>query len=675
MGPTRKHPQRRWLGALALLVLMAAAAPAPAEDLPWGGEYQADPIWMPFLPELDYVKTDVEAQRSSYHPAGGATISWNQLTLLTAVGIKWRSYVYSPFLLNYSLVFEPGYNWQRTGYSGSSSRTQELMLNGSAMVNLLSLKPYATSITFGRSNQEVQSDFFRSQRVDQQNWSALSGYRTGPVPVTLTLEKTHEDRSGDNADFITDQLKLGLHATNDRKNGNMTIADYQFNRYDNRSSTDTSRYSSESSSNHLLVMDTEHFQKSTLYSSLSYNERLSSGLSSSDLNATTSYNRELTPHLRSFSTYSFSDSSGNGFRAMQNNLLAGLDHQLYESLASRLELHGVHANNESLGTTLSSSTVGVTGSATYNKRLGRWAHLSLNETASYDLTNQKSTGGELTIPDEAYTIPANGPMIIRLKSPSVLSVTGITKNNVPLDATEWTAITTADPWQIQFIGGGAHSLKNGDAVSITYVVKPNPSGQYSARTNSSEIALRFWQDRVGIRASYLSTENSASTQGFILDNLRQYQLGADVGWQGFHADANYTDQRSTLYSYRSYALNESYSFQVSLNATAGINCYQQWNEFPVSVGSASNQAQTLVFYNYMLHYNWRPPGGFSLNAESGLQQQRGTLKDQNLFAARVYLNWTLGKLEFHLGYENEYNKYVGELYMRHFAFLRMRRSL
>lgn len=665
--------QRRLQRALVALVLVAGAAQVPAEELPWG-VYQEDPLWLAYAPQLKYIKLDVDATESSYKPAGGISHNWTLLTFFPAVGVQWKNYVYHPDLLNYSVLFEPGYYWQQSGASGSQSQTGDLMLNGSAMLNLLSVKPYATSVSFGRSHAEVQSDFFTTQTVDMQSWNVLSGYRDGPVPITLTFDQSEEDRSGYGQDYVTDQLRAGLHAVNDRKNGGLTILDYQFNQYDNQSTAENSSFSSESTSHHALLTDSEHFQKSSLSSTLNFNEWESQGVSSADLNASSFYNLEHTPNLRSFYSDSLNDSFGDGYNFIQDSLSAGLSHQLYDSLGSHLDLHGSYAENHSSDTTLDALSYGSTASVDYSKRLGDWAQLTVNNNASYDLTDQQSSGSNLVIPDESDTIPAVGPMIIRLHSPNVLSVTSVTKNNVALDPTEWTAITTTDPWQIQFFSGGAHSVANGDAIVITYVVQPNPSGNYSTFNYAGQIALRFWQGQAGVRAGYMTTENDTDSKGFVLQNVEQYQMGADATWHGFHADASYTDQRSSLYSYVNYGFSESYSLALSMHSTASIALNQQWNIFPSGSGSFTNQSQNLAFYSYMLHYDWHPAGVFNLNAEAGWQQQQGGLYDQDLIAARIYLNWVFNKLEIHLGYEHENRQYVSEVYGRDYVFLRMRRN-
>ena len=105
-----------------------------------------------------------------------------------------------------------------------------------------------------------------------------------------------------------------------------------------------------------------------------------------------------------------------------------------------------------------------------------------------------------------------------------------------------------------------------------------------------------------------------------------------------------------------------------------INLNQQWNHFSAGTQYGSVPAQDLAFYSYMLHYDWHPPGPLSVNAEAGFQQQRGGGYDEDMFAARIYLDWTVGKLEFHAGYQRDDQQFSTETRQRDYFFIRMRRN-
>ena len=76
----------------------------------------------------------------------------------------------------------------------------------------------------------------------------------------------------------------------------------------------------------------------------------------------------------------------------------------------------------------------------------------------------------------------------------------------------------------------------------------------------------------------------------------------------------------------------------------------------------------------MLTCEWRPTSYLSLNGEGGLQRTSGSVLNQDLFAARTYLNWHMGKLEVHMGYEYEDQRYTGQTMNRNYAFIRIRRN-
>ena len=665
--------QGRLLRSLVALVLAAGGTRELAHADGWGLERE-DPLWTIYTPQLRYIQTDVDAQQSSYHSATSGNQDTSRMSVVPAIGIGWQNFIYHPYLLTYTLLLEPGYHWTQSSVYGSSYQTEEWMLNGRGQFDILAAKPYAATVTFDRSHQDVQSDFFTSETSDTQNYSLLTGYRTGAVPVTLTFEQSQDDRNGFNQEFLTEQTKLGLHAVNEREKRDTTAFDYQYNQFNYDTRSGAANYSSESSSHQLIMTDVEHFRQSALSSSLYFTEREWQGYGSSDLTAALNYNIEHTPHLTSFYNYAFADSFGSGYNSYRNNVAVGLNHQLYESLASHVDAHGSDGSSDSGGSSQDTITYGVAGSVNYSKRLGGWAHLSVGNGVTYDSTVQQSTGTQLVIPDESHALPLVGPLIIHLNTPRAISITSVMKNNTPLDSTEWTVNTTTDPWMIQFFSGGLHSVSNGDTITVTYVVESNPSGSYSTLTYAGQVELRFWNDQAGLHAGYNQTRSQADTSGFTLEDLKEYQVGADLGWHGLHADASYSDQQSTYYSYQNLTLNEGYAMPIFSRSSIGISLSQQWSVFPPGSGATTNQTQNLAFYSYMLNYGWHSSGSLGLRAELGLQQQRGSINSQDLIAGRIYLNWNIGKIEMNFGYEHENQEYRVEKRERDYMFLRMRRN-
>ena len=531
-----KKLKRRLPVSLATLVLAAGVSKAP-------GQYAYHDLVPPDLtaPQLRYIKFDVEADASSYSSRlGGSRVDTQRLALTPGVGIGWDYFLYHPALLSFSLLAEPGYTWQHYEYNSSSRQADATLLNGNFTGLLLREKPYAVKLDYARAHNDYHYDFFSSATVDSETYGASTGYREGPVPVSVSFQQTHVDNEGFSQNTVSDQSVLDLHARNERKKQDATDLTYQYSLLNYDTHYKLASYNTENSYHHVSLTDSEHFEKSTLNSMLRYYDITSTRFSSSDLNLSLSYNLEHTPNLHSFYAYSFADHSGNGSDAIQHYGTMGIQHRLYESLTTGLNIHGAILNSTFGGSSVDSLTGGASGSVDYSKRLGEWGRLSLGNSLGYDLTDQQVSGSELFIADEPYTVPVTGPMIIRLKSPREISVASVKKNNIDLSPGEYTVIQTSDPWQIQFFTGGPNNVQPGDAVTVSYTLRSNPSGTFAVFSDNAHISLRFWHDRAEVYARYSFTDNQANSADFLLQSVREFEAGASCEWRGFRFQGSYT---------------------------------------------------------------------------------------------------------------------------------------
>ncbi|TAL05968.1 MAG: hypothetical protein EPO07_02695 [Verrucomicrobia bacterium] len=655
--------------------MLAAGASGWAQSSRW--LQREDPLWSEFVPRLRYLKMDVEAERSTYASklAGGAGFDSQRLQLTPGLGIGWNNYLYHPSLFTFSILAEPGYTLEQVTGSGYNYNRDAILVNGLFKGILLQEKPYATTVSYSRSHDDFHYDFFNSTTADSQGWGVVTGYREGPVPVLLTFDQSSTDTLDASRETLQDSISLKLHARNERTKQSVTDLNYQFSdqAYDSRYKL--ASFSTESSYHNVSITDMEHFGRGSLSSMLRYNNvSTTQGASLSDLNASFGYNLSHTPHLQSYYNYSFSDFVADDADSIHNSFAVGITHQLYESLASDINVHGSTFNSTFNDSTFDSVSFGVGNSEDYTKRLGDWGRLTIGNTVGYDVTDQQVAGGTVFIPDENYKVPAIGPMIIRLLSPRATSITSVKKNNLELDPSEYAVIKSSDPWQIQFFSGGPNNIQHGDTVSVSYTVQPNPSGNYSVLNDNCYIRLSFWQDRAEIYARYSLTANEASTSDFLLQDIQLFEVGGRCDWRGFRAAASYTDQQSTLYDYQSLTFSEGYSTPISSHSSAGIELSQQWNVYPPGSGTSTNSTQTATAYNLMAHFDWSPVTSLRWHVEAGYEQESGIGYGQDLFAARTSLDWQVGKLEFRLGYQHDNREYITETRTRDFVFLRMRRN-
>ena len=567
---------RRWL-ALLMLLSVSPNAPAQYADL-WDAEEQA--ARSPWLPTFKYINMDVEAERDNFNSAGNGQQNNERLYLSPSIGMEWDYYIYHPYLFTYSALFEPAYVLRYDGPTTAVQRTEEFMLDGKFSATLLQLKPYATTFTYNRNYGEVQYDIFNSALVDSQGYGVGTGYREGPVPVSVSFQQTHDDSTGFNQTAITDQTTLDVHARNERGPNTGTDFNYQFGKFDRDLNADGTLYPSENTYQHASIMDSEQFERSTLKSTLLFYDLDSSGSASQQVNGTVNYNRDVTPHLQNYDNYSFSYYTGDGAESVQNFGTIGIQHHLFDSLVSSLEARGSTLNSRTFGTTLDELSGGISGSLDYTKKLGDWGRISIGNSTSYTWNQQQTTGSQTLIPNEAYIVPVNG--LIVLKQPRDVSITSVvTANNVPLlQGQDYNVLQTTDPWQIQILPLGPAAVQPGSTILVTYTVLANPSGSYTTLADSAQVTLYFCNERANVFLHYNFSDNYSSSPGFLLDNFNELQAGAELNWRGLTLHGDYTDHNDTFYSYHGYNTLENYSLNLSSDSTLGIDLSQQWLTYP-----------------------------------------------------------------------------------------------
>jgi len=639
---------------------------------------EEEPYWMKWRLTDAYLKLDMEGERETVSSAKtGSQTSNQRIYLAPAIGLGAIGSIYHPDFLALTLKAEPGYVWQQIGPPGGpSSHETSWLQNYNASGTFLQTKPYSTTL-FGSGTHDIhQYDFFNSAVVDVQSWGGSSGYRTGPVPMTVSFLQSHEDLRGLFSGSVLDQTTLNYHARNERAHENATDLTYLYSHYDQS----TDGFGDQSDSHYVTLTDAEHLKKSTLNSTLWFNQLDSQSDSSTSVNAMLDLGVEHTKNLRSFYDYSFNHFTDAGSEANQHFLRVGLQHQLYESLTTGLDVHGNELQSDSSGSSLDAQSVGTQGTVNYVKRLGSWGHLSIGNVASYDWTQQSSSGSAVVVPGESHSTTLLSPQFF-LTQPRPVSITSITASGVPLNEEtnlntggDYIVNRTLTPWQItlDYSSSKIQTLEAQNAGTVTalvtYLVQANPSGNYSTFSDEFQARLDLFRQLLGVYFRLTKNDSAASSPGFVFENVMEYQAGADFNWRGFKLDANYTDRHSTLYDFSASTLSEGYSVKVSTDSTFGLNLRQEWADYP-------SQHQRATFYDFMGSYEWRPALlHFGWTAEGGLQRQRGAGLDQDLYTARTYFNWNLGKLSLHLGYEFQDQNFSGELRKRNFAFLRAMRK-
>lgn len=675
MSRNNKNNALRLPGSLALLTLAAGVGRVFGQVV----TLEQAPTWNP--PQVRYLRSEVEMGQVNYQ-AGNASSENQHLNINAGAGIGWDYFLYHPNLFTFSLLGEPGYTWQQFNNGGQASSSEGFMLNGNFNGTLLQSKPYAATVSYARSHDNYQYDFFNSSIMDLERWGMSTGYREGPVPVTVSLQHSQTDSSGLNYNSTMEQTILSLNATSLRKDLDHTELSYQFNTYAGITgkSVGSGGYQNEGASHYLLMNDLEHFGKKVLSSSLFFNHLEMQGTASDSLNLGLDYQWEHTPHLKSSYDYSLGYYSSGSDSVITHAVSVGLQHQLYESLSSAADVHGSNSGSDSSGSQSDSQSVGVAGSVTYSKKLGQWANLTLSDGAGYDLTHDNSGGQQQFIADESHNVPA-GNLPFYLSQPRDVSVSSITYFNGtttdvliegPAPFGDYEVISTTDPWQIRVYTTGPHHVIGPATVKVSYTIQSNPTGDYGTFNNVASARLGFWNQRADVYASYGMSDNQSSTYGFVFNNYSEFQTGADLMWNRFWLNAAFTVRESSLYNYQALNLSEGYTILSTYRHTLSLDLHQMQTTTSSS-DLTTSQTTDQTYYSATCKYRWTPFAALSWNSEAGVLHEDGSYHQDGL-VFRSHVSWLVGKLTFQLSYEFERQEYTAETRGRNYVYLQMRRS-
>lgn len=658
--------RRGWMvGGLAALAALLAPPGARAQD-------NYEPHWVTLRITDSYLQFDSEfEQQNIASSSGGVSTIWRRIYLSPAIGVDAVGSVYHPNLFAYTLEAAPGYEYQKLSSGGGGSSTENSVIqNYRGSGTLFQTMPFATTIQGSLGHQVQDYDIFNTVTVDSSDLGVSTGYKDGPIPFSLTYDKSHQDTTGIGEEQILDQQNLDLHARNERFGRDYTDLTYHYGTLDETINQNSLSLPNNSSYQIANLNDVERWGPDERYSlndTVLYNELDMNDAPARTVSTLSNFGMDLTPRLRNTYEYAFTDYSDNTSDYQQYYGRAALRHRLFDSLSSALEVHGGHYSSDTSGSTVDSSSIGVLASLDYRKTLGNWGHLAINNFAQYDYTDQTSSGGLSLIPNEAHVISITPTPLNQPQDVSLVRVTDASQSKNLVQGVDFSMNTNVQPWEIQIIPTSLN-LKSGDTVLVTYEVQANPTGNYSTIQNQFQVRLDLFQHLLSLYTRMLYVNNYTNAPGFVLENLTEWQAGAAFEWRGLHLNADYDDRSSSLnYSYTTEALTEGYQTPVFLSdCSCSLDFHQRWTDYP-------DQDQRATYYDFVGRFQWHPTAHLSCTVEGGLQRQRGRGLDQDLSGARTHLDWVQGRLTLNLGYEYTDENFAGERRQRNFVFLRMKR--
>ena len=621
-------------------------------------------------PRLMYLQTDVESEhevQSSGSPS--ASITHDRLIIQPVVGLGLVGPIYHPNLLMFSGLAELGLDYHDAKETpGDHSSETHLLQRYHVTVDILRQKPYATGLFADKDFTYRDYDFFSRVQVDSQRFGGHSGYAEGVVPFAVSYQ--HYDEKVLDLSRPTRLIEdtASFNASNSRRLGKgNTRLNYNIDRF----SRQDDGYSNQDGLNqNVSVFDAEDFGIQDWIhqtSLLNYNSVTETVQPSSRLLIQEQLQLQHKPRLRSFYDYEFDVASAGDSDATTHQGRAGVSHQLYDNLTSTLDGHGNLTHSTSPGSTLNTSRYGVALSENFTRTLGTWGNFTLGYAGEIDHEQRDASGTQVDIINEPHTLTdgaqptfLNQPYVIE----STIRVTDNTGTITYLRGLDYSVIMQGQLTEIRRVTGG--TIPNGGVVFVNYSALLQPSDEYTSYDNSITFRIDFWKGLLGLYGRWNNLNFSGGEQ-LDLRWLNDKTVGVDSTWRWLRTGAEYQVVDSNLSPYDRTRLYESASFQPAELATLSFDFDQSWTTY-----RDTNTSDTS--YGLITRYQQRLARTLTWSVEGGVRIERGFTFDRNYGIARTELNWAVGKLKIKLGYEYGNESHPTDQRVRHYCYLRARRS-
>jgi hypothetical protein len=606
-------------------------------------------------------------------------VNQESIYVVPTVGLDMVGSIYHPNLFQYDIKTENGVGWQENTIDlrGGGTRSDVLYLQRYlANATFLKEKPYAVGFTAEKDRTTRDYDFFTRATVDRESYGGRAGYTEGPVPFSISMTHTKEDISGQYRPLSQTDDTLAFSAYNERASGDRTDLSYSLNDYTRQ---ETGAYTQDGSQHSASLTDHETFgakEHLRLNSSLQFNQLDTTSTTFGQANSTTRPSTTFSDHehlnvkhsssLQSDYNYGYNMQDSGFVTSDGHSGSAALRHQLYESLSSSFDAHGQAYSSRGAGMSLDTTRYGVGLNENYTKRIGKWGRLTLGYGGLFDREHRDTLGSTLFIVGETHTLSDGAITFLNQPGVNTLSIevwdaAGAVRYRELLD---YLILPHGDRTEIKRVVGG--QIPDGASVRVDYSVVSQPSDSYTTAAHQFQVRLDFFDGMAGIYG-HMNLQENYGGKTLLLESINDKVAGVDFTRRWLRLGAEYELYDSNLSPYRSTRLFQNLNFELDPTTTLNFDVGQTWRTF-------TQVNRDLTTYHFIVRTRFQINPALSLNTEGGMRFQQGEGYDQQLATARANLEYKYGKLAVQTGYEYEDETFLGELRLRHFFFLRAKRT-
>ncbi len=544
----RAVPDARWIIVSTALVLIVCAPCLEGQQVrPFSLTDERDGL-------IEFLVRQKKDRRSN-----NLVAAWDAQELEFIERIGWGSggYVYHPYFV--SLRFFALLELHQDHYSGFSwdrRRDNKVLPQGRFDLTLLETHPYTFTFFGNRQETEIDRAFARSFPLMTETLGGSFNYKKGPLPFRMIIRHNRRrgyDAGSDISDRTEEIRAESQYAISDRSRG--TLLGEWIDIWEDVQARRLVRMGF--STNNVSWFGADRRRQ------LTSNFRTSRQESLADTSSTSFSEAFGWRHTDSFSTNYRFRLDRNEIEAQTVNTVEGraaVNHQLYESLTSRLD--GFLINQDATQGT--SKRFGGTLTESYSKGLTDWARLGLSLGLTSETLSRDRTQELAQVADEPHTLVDEQPAQLDNLDiePASVIATDDRGAQVYFENEDYVLIVRGAIIEIVRLALG--NIPDGGLVLVSYQYRLQPSSRVATHggTGEARIALGNWLSlRTGLNR--LNQSQEAGNPGVRLEALKRTYSDLRATWRWISAGVSYDNRESRISPQRSLAEH------VTLSATSG----------------------------------------------------------------------------------------------------------
>ena len=343
-----------------------------------------------------------------------------------------------------------------------------------------------------------------------------------------------------------------------------------------------------------------------------------------------------------------------------------MEHRLFESLESRVDVQAEQSETREPGSSDSALRYGPGWGEHYAKRLGDAGRLGLDMDLRLDRIERDAQGGSLRILDESLQLSDGRPAL--LSQPDVqrdsIVVTDVGGARFYTEGFDYRVVPRGAFTEIQRVFGGA--IPNGSVVRVDYTTRGTASDSLYRQEQRFGFEVDLYERLLYLYGSRRAVLHNGG-DALVFQDYRELTLGVKSRFACFEVGAEQVDYESDALSYE----GPSYYAEVAWDREA--------SSLKLHAGRSDltyrNQDGFLDTRTYTLSYDWHPLSTISLQLFAGDYQEQTQEGDRDLVSVESRLVLVFQRLTLEGSYRFEDEQLQDEDHERRYYLLRVKRAL